>query len=526
MLFSFIKKVTGVFGPGESVETRQVAIPRCEQLEERVLLSLLGIANEIGLPATAYDSGGSMSYDADTQAYDAAAVPLAILGVGPIPIIFPFPATPDIQLHIVVDNSGNLVGGVAGDDLSITGNIDFDGNPGNGFEYSGVLLTGEIVAFGYLDSGDTDQYDFRLVPTGGLLVDGVASNPVNYFLGKDIGMTMTSINSSFNETGEGFGVDFTGFAAGTVGPIEPVQLSSLSGFVYEDANSDGEIGANEYAIPGVTVTLTGVDNAGQAVNIVQTTDSDGNYMFVDLQPGTYTISETQPGEYADNIDTVGSLGGVLGNDVISQIVLGAGQDGDNYNFGEQANSLAEGQTATIGFWQNKNGQRLLKSLNGGENATLLGTWLAETFPNLYGTGSNNNLSGLTNKGVAEFYRARFKTKTKELRKQGITNCPKLECQVMAAAFASYVTSLTLAGNVAASYGFLVTTNGVGAALFNIGDNGMELLGVADYSNVLIMDILQSTNDAVVDGDLYGLDALLRALANQVYTAINEGGDLS
>ena len=510
-MFSKINgKMADMFEPGTRGKARVTEIPKCEQLEDRVLLSLLGIGSMIEPPGTFYDATGSVDYNCEAQSFDMTAVPLAIAGLSPDPILIQAPR--DFQLHIVVDNSGNLVGGVLGDDLRIEGEFTF-----NETVYDGVLLTGEIVGFGYLDASGAgvDQYDFRFKLTGGAMAE--------FFENKDIGVVTSSANSSFVDS---FAQDFTGAVRGWAAAIPLPTPASLSGFVYEDADSDGEIDANEYAIEGVTVTLSGIDDAGDAVNIAQTTDADGNYMFVDLRPGTYTVTETQPAGYADNIDTVGSLGGTLGNDVISDIIVGAGQDGDNYNFGEQANHLAEGQTATIGFWQNKNGQSLLKALNGGENSTALGTWLATTFPNIYGAGSNTDLTGMTNKAVAEHYRARFKAKTKELRKLGITNAPKLECQVMATAFAVYVTSSTLAGNVAAGYGFLVTTNGVGAALFNIGSYGTELLGVADYTDVLIMDILYSTNDAVVDGDLYGLEGLLRSLANEVYTAINEGGDLA
>ena len=44
-------------------------------------------------------------------------------------------------------------------------------------------------------------------------------------------------------------------------------------------------------------------------------------------------------------------------------------------------------TATIGFWHNKNGQALIKSLNGSSSSTQLGNWLAATFPQVYGEGA-------------------------------------------------------------------------------------------------------------------------------------------
>ena len=46
--------------------------------------------------------------------------------------------------------------------------------------------------------------------------------------------------------------------------------------------------------------------------------------------------------------------------------------------------MQKGQTAGIGFWNNKNGQALIKALNGGPTSTQLGDWLAATFPHLLG----------------------------------------------------------------------------------------------------------------------------------------------
>ena len=49
--------------------------------------------------------------------------------------------------------------------------------------------------------------------------------------------------------------------------------------------------------------------------------------------------------------------------------------------------------------------------------------------------------------------------------------------------------------------------------------------MADYTEMTVMDILLATNDQAVDGALYDMDAILRSLANEVYTGINESGDI-
>ena len=115
------------------------------------------------------------------------------------------------------------------------------------------------------------------------------------------------------------------------GEIKP---AGITGVVFADSNNDGIQGAGELGIPGATVSLTGTDDRGQAVTATTTTAADGSYKFADLRPGNYTVSETQPAGYLDGKDTVGSSGGVLADDKISAIVLGAGVTSSGNNFAE------------------------------------------------------------------------------------------------------------------------------------------------------------------------------------------------
>ena len=113
-----------------------------------------------------------------------------------------------------------------------------------------------------------------------------------------------------------------------------VKAACIQGTVFDDKNNDGVQGAGETGIGGATVTLTGTNDLGVAVSITTTTLADGSYKFADLRPGNYTVSETQPAGYLDGKDTVGSSGGVLTDDKISAIVLGAGVTSSNNNFAE------------------------------------------------------------------------------------------------------------------------------------------------------------------------------------------------
>ena len=88
--------------------------------------------------------------------------------------------------------------------------------------------------------------------------------------------------------------------------------------------------------------------------------------------------------------------------------------------------------------------------------------------------------------------------------------------------------------MAESYGFLVTEHGVGVSTFNVGDSG-EAFNVADNADVAVLDLLFATNSNSLNGVLYDLDSdgdaddelesLYRELANEVYSSINEQGDI-
>ncbi len=113
--------------------------------------------------------------------------------------------------------------------------------------------------------------------------------------------------------------------------------ASLSGTVFNDNSGDGNQGAGEPGIAGVTLTLSGTDVVGQTVNRTVITATDGTYSFTEVRPADgagYTISETTPLGYTDALDTIGSLGGTLGNDILSAIPVSGNDNGSGYNFSE------------------------------------------------------------------------------------------------------------------------------------------------------------------------------------------------
>jgi hypothetical protein len=345
----------------------------------------------------------------------------------------------------------------------------------------------------------------------------------------------TAIVGQYANTGTARGTDATGTIAAPLSATavdyyfgKQAPPSSLSGFVYDDANNNGEIDLGELALDNVMIKLTGVDDLGNAVSTTTATDADGAYFFRNLRPGTYAITElTQPANYLDGISTIGSQGGTVGVNQFINIVLNADVNGINNNFAERlpvGSTLRSGQTATIGFWHNKNGQALIKSLNGNANATSLGNWLAQSFPNIYGVDAGSqNLTGKTNTQIANYFLQLFGVKGQ-----------KLDAQVLAVALATYVTNSSLAGLVAAPYGFVVSSYGTGAATYNVGTAG-ALFDVANNTRLAILEILYRTNEKANLGILWDIDdtgcisqyeQVLRNLANDLFTAINEVGDIN
>jgi hypothetical protein len=204
------------------------------------------------------------------------------------------------------------------------------------------------------------------------------------------------------------------------------------------------------------------------------------------------------------------------------VALGAGVNGLNYNFGEQSpstGSVKKGQAAGIGFWNNKNGQALIKALpvvtNPDGSVTSVANWLAATMPNTFGIhAGSNNLTGQSNAFVAALFQQDFVMK-------GV----KVDAQVLATALSVYATNATLdSTHVAAQYGFTVGGDGLGAAGVNVGGAG-DAFGVANNTTMTVMDLLLATDAQAVNGVLYNGNTTKRSHANDVYSAINQAGGL-
>lgn len=148
--------------------------------------TLIGV--DLGLPMIISDSPGSYSYDADTNLFHSWGNAVQITFDGVTNIAINPSGLYDVQFY--VDEAGNFLGGVSGDDLVITGAVD---------GYSSPLLTGEVTNFGWTYIGGTLWFDFTFDATCGSLYEDYASHGYN---GADLSRSPNSTFASW-ETDHG-----------------------------------------------------------------------------------------------------------------------------------------------------------------------------------------------------------------------------------------------------------------------------------------------------------------------------------
>jgi protocatechuate 3,4-dioxygenase beta subunit len=143
-----------------------------------------------------------------------------------------------------------------------------------------------------------------------------------------------------------------------MGIVPPAGSASLGNLVWNDLNKDGIQDANEPGVPGVSVTL--YDATGNPVANT-TTDANGNYQFVGLTPGVYSVGfDNLPTGFVfspKNSDAAG-IDGAVNSDVdpatgkTTTVTLAAGQNNPNIDAG-----INSPTTASLGdyVWNDLNG---------------------------------------------------------------------------------------------------------------------------------------------------------------------------
>ncbi len=176
-------------------------------------------------------------------------------------------------------------------------------------------------------------------------------------------------------------------------------------------------------------------------------------------------------------------------------------------------TIGHGDTATIGFWHNRNGQYIISILNGGGTSKLLANWLANNYPYLYGVNSTTNLTNMTNANVAAYFMTLFNVSGQ-----------KTYAQILGGALASYTTSTTLGGTDAvivaarSKFGFNSSTGGTGSRAYNVGSNGAAA-GLTNNTSYTVSQLLVAANFAINNGT-FNANAF-----NSIFDGINQSGDI-
>jgi hypothetical protein len=286
------------------------------------------------------------------------------------------------------------------------------------------------------------------------------------------------------------------------GQITPALLSASG------VNFSATAGAPFSGTVATFTTPETVDGAGAFSASILWGDGSTSNGIVMGSKGSFTVSgshtfadpKASPG-YAVSVQISNpNTQSAMANDTATVTSLGQG--------------VVKGLTATIGFWNNQNGQALITSFNVTANTpkpTALASWLKATFPNLYG-----NLAITYNADVAAYFQTLFN--------QG---APKVQAQVLAVALNVYATTASLGGNAGVAYGFSVSATGLGADSFNVGSDGAAF-GVANNTTRNVYELLLAVNNQASNGILYNGNPMrltLQGETGDLFTSLNQAGDI-
>jgi sporulation-control protein spo0M len=284
---------------------------------------------------------------------------------------------------------------------------------------------------------------------------------------------------------------------------------SISGFKFDDLNADGVWESGEKKLSGWTIQLymetngiAGLQTGTGGDKLVGSTvtDSNGNYSFTNLAPGTYYVREVLQSGWTQ----------IAGD---HDFVNVSTNQTDNF---ANAEVLGKNMAATLGFWSNK-GQTLIKSSTFGTGSALA-NFLKVTYGSVFTTGGGTLFTGSTNADVAAYF-----VKLKGSHSQ----VDNLRVQILAVALDVWATTTgegwsTAAGG-SASYGFKQDSfgNGTGTIVINVGNNGAAF-GVANNTWLTVNQLLALANSrwSTILANTSLIDE-----ANIVFNGINEHGDI-
>jgi protocatechuate 3,4-dioxygenase beta subunit len=238
------------------------------------------------------------------------------------------------QDNFTIDAGFIPVGNIRGNVTADTNNDNVGDSPLANVTINLKDLAGNIVATDVTDA--SGNYEFLNIPTGEYTIMEV--QPTGYNSVSDVDATPDPDGNDGSTPNNMIPVTLTTGENDNDNNLVEEQTGSIRGTVTKDTNNDN---VGDSPLANVTINLK--DLAG---NIVATdvTDASGNYEFLNVSPGQYTIMEVQPTGYnsVSDVDATPDPDGNDGttpNDMIPVTVTAGEADNDN--------NLVEEQTANI-----------------------------------------------------------------------------------------------------------------------------------------------------------------------------------
>ena len=129
--------------------------------------------------------------------------------------------------------------------------------------------------------------------------------------------------------------------AAAIFPVEQTPLPiTIAGTVFEDFDADNTQDPGDKGIEGVELALLRLTDTGYlATGQTAVTDTNGDYLFEGVLPGTYRVAETQPDGFLSVGSAAGTVDGVQrgvidGPDAITEVKLGGGDQSVDNDFAE------------------------------------------------------------------------------------------------------------------------------------------------------------------------------------------------
>ncbi len=241
--------------------------------------------------------------------------------------------------HGVEYNFGELKPTSISGHVSVTtpDGICLDPNDPNFEGLQGVTLqlfdaNGQLV--GTTQTNANGFYEFTGLRNGTYTV--VEVQPAGYLDGTEAPGKVNGATVGNNPTNDRLSnITLTSGQAGTNYDFCEHRPAEICGTVWHDLDNDGVMESGEQRIGGVLIEL--FDSAGNKISETRT-DAEGKYCFKNLYAGTYCVKESQPTQFVDGKDSIGSVNGTQTgtkqDDKFCDITVKGGQKGENYNFGE------------------------------------------------------------------------------------------------------------------------------------------------------------------------------------------------